>query len=188
MLLTKSRNDIRLISNRSRPRCFSARSVPRTPAGRCRSEQGRLPHRHLRRQGRPAEVVARLEQVAAVLLNVPIEKLIVNLLHHGVDPQGSPLNVTSAKGRGAGRLAAHVEEQLLAHAGRVLDVAEVEFLEPVVVLAGDELVEVDFEGLLVAGVHVAGIALQPNPHAAMTCVPYIRQGQMRGDVFVFVRP
>ena len=85
-------------------------------------------------------------------------------------------------------LPTNVEEQLLAHASRVLEaVAEVEFLESVVVLARDELVEVDFEGFLVAGVHVARIALQPNPHAVHDVrATHVCQGQMRGDVLVLV--
>ena len=139
----------------------------------------------------PAEVVARLEQVAAVLLDVPIEELIVNLLHHGVEPPGLAIERHLGEAgpwRWDAQLATHVEEQLLAHASRILEaVAEVEFLEPVVILAGDELVEVDFEGLLVARVHVAGIALQPNPHAVHDVrATHVRQGQVRGDVFVFV--
>ena len=36
--------------------------------------------------------------------------------------------------------------------------------------------------------HVAGIALQPNPYTVPDmCATHVRQGQMRGDVFVFVR-
>ena len=138
------------------------------------------------------EVVARLEQVAAVLLDVPIEELIVNLFHHGVESPGLAVERHVGEAgpwRRDAHLATHVEKQLFAHAGRVLEaVAEVEFLEPVVVLSRDELVEVDFEGLLVARVHVARIALQPNPHAVHDVrATHVHQGQMRGDVLVLVR-
>ena len=139
-----------------------------------------------------AEVVAGLEQVAVVLEDVPIEELVVDLLDHGVEPPWhsveGDVGEAGPRSRHIG-LPADIEEQLFPHAGRVLEsVAEVELLESVVVLARDVLVEVNLEGLLGAGVAVAGVALESDPDAVDGMRPTdVGKRQVGDDVLVLVR-
>ena len=113
------------------------------------------------------------------------------MLDHGVESPG--LSVEGDLGEAGPRsghigLAADVEEQFFPHARGILEaVAEVELLQAVVVLAGDVFVEVNLEGLLGAGVAVAGIALEPNPDAVDGVrAADIGEGEVGDDVLVLV--
>ena len=114
------------------------------------------------------------------------------MLDHGVESPGlsveGDLSEAGPRSRHIG-LAADVEEQLFPHARRILEaVAEVELLQPVVVLAGDVFVEVNLEGLLGAGVAVAGVALESNPDAVDGVrAADIGEREVGDDVVVLVR-
>ena len=115
--------------------------------------------------------------------------MVVNLFHNRVESPRFAV-VPHFRKRGPWRqnpgAFAHVQEDLFPGKRRILEaVVEVELLEQIVRLAGDEAVEVHLEGFLVAGVVHAGIALQPDAHRIQGGgVNFGGDGDGRGDVIL----
>ena len=117
--------------------------------------------------------------------------MIVDLFHDCVKAPGlsieGDIGKTGTRCRHAS-IQASIEKQLFAHASGVLEaVAEVEFLQTVVVLARDELVEVNLERLLDAWMKIARVPFEPHAHAVHdVCSTHVSEGEHGRDVLVFV--